>query len=324
MIYPWQEEQWQQWLKAQQLARMPHALLLTGMAGVGKTAFADAMTAALLCQKKINTFACGACHACLQFKARVHPNVIWVEPEKPTAAIKVDQIRALNEFIQQSSLQGEYRVAIITPADNLNLAAANALLKTLEEPASGALILLIHHQRLPLLATIKSRCQRLSFPTPNRQQALAFLKGQHAIVDHALLLRLAQGAPLAALQYQEELPARDMVFKTLNQLLQKQMDSIGAAAALTAFDLDWVLLQLLTWLQDVIGLQLERPTDELCNIDQVTALQMAAQTFSVQHWLDVWQKVKVARIETLRGIHLNQNLLFENLLLKWMPNHVPS
>ncbi len=326
MIYAWQQEQWQHWQKTQQLARMPHALLLTGMSGVGKTQFAAAMTAALLCQQRVNTFACGECHACLQFKARVHPNVLWVEPEKPTAAIKVDQVRALNEFIQQSSLQGDYRMAIITAADNLNLAAANALLKTLEEPASGALIILISHQRLPLLATIKSRCQRLVFPNPDTTQALTWLRAQSAVTQPELLLRLTQGAPLAALQYQETglLPLRGQLFSTLDQLLQNKMDSIQAAAALSNLDVDWTLLQLLSWLQDVVGMQLERNDAEFCNIDQVAALQVAAKKFSVQHWLQVWQKVKAARVETLRGIHLNQALLFENLFIDWMPSHVLS
>lgn len=143
MKYPWQDKQWQQLWQAKQTERLPHGLLLSGLAGTGKLHFALHFTQALLCsQVSAEGDPCNTCHACRLVMTDVHPNVFRVSPEEEGHAIKVDQIRALAEFIQQSSLQGGFRVAIINPAHSMNISAANALLKTLEEPAEGAILIL--------------------------------------------------------------------------------------------------------------------------------------------------------------------------------------
>ena len=91
-----------------------------------------------------NNYYCGTCHACRLIAGRAHPNVLWVEPEKEGQTIKVDQIREVSEFVNQSSLQGVHRIVLINPANAMNMHAANALLKTLEEPSSGAIIFICH------------------------------------------------------------------------------------------------------------------------------------------------------------------------------------
>ncbi len=108
----------------------------------------------LCCVKKWSPKdSCHHCHTCRLVTGKSHPNVLWIEPEKDGHTIKIDQIRAVGEFVYQTSLQGEYRIVIINPASQMNANAANALLKMLEEPPSGAIIILIricHHAYPPL------------------------------------------------------------------------------------------------------------------------------------------------------------------------------
>src|SRR5690348_7730311 len=99
MIFPWQTQQWNKLWHAKESNRLPHALLFVGIPGTGKMQFADNFARALLCQESITEGACYRCHACRLITGKSHPNVLWVEPEKDGHAIKVDQIRAVNEFI---------------------------------------------------------------------------------------------------------------------------------------------------------------------------------------------------------------------------------
>src|SRR5690606_13775505 len=115
------------------------------------------------------------CHACRLVEERTHPDLYWVEPEKAGHAIKVDQIRELGHFISQSGLMNLQRLAVIYPAEAMNVNAANALLKTLEEPAEGAHIILVSHQAGGLPATVRSRCQQILFTKPDKQIAINWL-----------------------------------------------------------------------------------------------------------------------------------------------------
>src|SRR5437867_10551148 len=131
MTYPWHTNQWQQLWRSKNENRLPHALLLSGVVGIGKAKFADDFARALLCRASPD-FYCKQCHSCRLMQDRVHPNVVLVEPDGEGHAIKVDQIRGIIDFMNQSSLHGDYRIAIISPAISMNANAANALLKTLE------------------------------------------------------------------------------------------------------------------------------------------------------------------------------------------------
>src|SRR5438045_2591489 len=179
MIFPWQQEQWQQLWRAKQENRLPHALLCTGMAGIGKTQFIEEFVRAYCCTQSSDNLEC-ACHSCRLIENKSHPNVLWMQPEKIGSAIKVDQIREVSEFVQLTSLQDAFRIVVINPADAMNTNAANALLKTLEEPADGALIILISNYASQLPATVLSRCQRLVLSRPSTELGLNWLKKQLA------------------------------------------------------------------------------------------------------------------------------------------------
>lgn len=323
MIYPWQIKQWQQLLHAKQESRLPHALLLTGMTGIGKTNFADTFSRSFLCQT-LNSegMYCANCHACRLLANRAHPNVIWIEPEKEGQAIKVDQIREANEFIQQSSLQGEYRFVIINPANKMNINAANALLKTLEEPANGAIIILISDQYARLPATIISRCQRIIFPRPDKNEALNWLKKQKNLtaIDPELLLNITQGAPLLAWQWleNETLSLRQDLFSALCSLSKRQNNPLEIAAILKDADVIRVLDFMLTWMIDLLHLQLQSSVQTLVNKDyekQLTDLKERSQMKKNLHLVDYLQQL---RGHISAGINLNKQLVMESILIKWM------
>ena len=151
ILYPWQKNQWQRLLSQHRQERLPHALLLTGAAGLGKETFARQFAQFLLC-KAAGESVCGQCAGCSLILANNHPDLLMIAPEESGKNIKVDQIRDMSATLNQTAQRAGYQVAIISPAEALNRAAANALLKTLEEPSGRVLLLLVSHQpgALPL------------------------------------------------------------------------------------------------------------------------------------------------------------------------------
>ena len=172
MLAPWNEEAWRNLHERRQRSALPHALLLCGAAGLGKREFADAFASALLCSApRADGQACGECRACPRLAAGTHPDLVRVNFElrddgKPRTEITVDQIRFLNERLSLTAQFGGGQIALIDPADALNNSAGNALLKTLEEPTSGTVIVLLADHPSRLAATIRSRCQRIEFRVP--------------------------------------------------------------------------------------------------------------------------------------------------------------
>lgn len=323
MILPWQSSQWQQLWQAYTAGRLAHGLLFTGVSGTGKTQFAHAFATTLLCEKKDTTVnpaamkACGECHACRLMVNRAHPNALWIEPEKTGQAIKVDQIRVISDFVNHTSLQGQYRIVIVNPAGNMNLSAANALLKTLEEPSQNAIIVLIGDVSARLPATIVSRCQRIVFPAPNREQGLAWLRSQpiNDKTNLPLLLSLVNNAPLAVADL---IDSEKLAFRTLlyDYLSSPSADPIKAAASLQELGVLPTIDFCLSWLQDLMKLQASADT-EISNQDyseQLSALKdktpMAAHSALVSYLLAL-------RAQVLAGVNLNKQLFLENLFIRF-------
>lgn len=339
MIFSWQIKQWKQMWSAKQENRLAHALLVTGIAGTGKAQFVESFVRAYCCKQNktidsdvVPTDEC-SCHACRLITGRAHPNVLWIEPEKIGSAIKVDQIRNISDFINQTSLQDEYRIVIINPADEMNINAANALLKTLEEPSPGSILILISNHAAQLPATILSRCQRIIFPRPDTELALTWLNKQLSShhkkleinLDTELLLRLANGAPLAAMQLvkMEILSARTYLFQTLYLLSQKQADPIQVAAKIQDLEIIPFLDFMLTWIMDLLRLHLGCAKDEILNQDfatQLIAIQHQCFLHSINKYMDYLQHV---RGQIQMGINLNKQLMIENVLIRWR-DHVFS
>ena len=221
------------------LDRLPHALLLHGPRGVGKLALGESMAQLLLCEHvELPRRPCGGCDACRWYLGGNHPDFRRLEPEaiakvpppaeeeeegsesparrtkQPSLFITVNQIRDLAGFLNLRSHRGGLRVALIHPAEDLYLPnAANALLKSLEEPPAGAIFILVSHRPARLLPTVRSRCVAIPVPIPPRAAALAWLGSQGA-TDVERWLAFAGGAPLQALAYAGEAGIWDRVLKS--------------------------------------------------------------------------------------------------------------
>lgn len=209
-VHPWNLEVWQRLTREPE--RLPHALLLHGMPGVGKYTLARALAQWLLCLAPTPQGGCGRCQSCAWLQQDAHPDLYQIEPladpdetekgRRGGAIIKIGQLREMIEALSLSAHQGGRRVAIIRPAEAMNPAAANALLKTLEEPPPGVLLILVSHHPRRLLPTVRSRCRAVAVPRPSQPQALDWLATQGVTGDRAeTALREAGGAPLLALEF---------------------------------------------------------------------------------------------------------------------------
>lgn len=208
---PWHDSAWAQFESALQRGTMPHAWLIHGPNGVGKHHLALQFAQQLICE---NNSACGHCRSCIQFNAGCHADYCSLGLEEDKEIISVDAIRRLTEFIYTTRQVSNYHVALIHPAQALNINAANALLKTLEEPPPAAVILLVGSQVSRLPATILSRCRQLPIARPAANVAADWLQtkvGNHdATAMTANLLAMAQGSPLTALDWlQSDWQARE-------------------------------------------------------------------------------------------------------------------
>jgi DNA polymerase-3 subunit delta' len=210
VIHPWNLPLFRQ-LTADP-ARMPHALLLHGPAGVGKRDLAIGLAQWVLCEAPTADGACGVCDACNWFIQGNHPDFRQVEPQeeeiddsgkvtkKASKQISVESVRGITDFLGLTAHRGGWRAAVIHPAEYMNAAAANALLKTLEEPPPRVLLILVSHQPGRLLPTVISRCRRVAVSPPAREAALEWLR-QAGMGSPEAVLAEAGGAPLTALFY---------------------------------------------------------------------------------------------------------------------------
>ncbi len=229
--YPWQLAAWRRLRERQRQQRLMQALLITGQPGVGKYAFARELARSGLCEDSSEN-SCGRCPNCQQFDAGAHPDFVEVAPLEGKRDILIDQIREFCRQIQLTPSQRAGRYAIIRGADRLNIAAANALLKSLEEPPSRVILLLTADQLVRIPPTIRSRCTRIPIPMPKPSQAGAWLKEQGIEADPALFRR-RQG-PCVWLQ-KELAPAQqqsqERQWEELLDRMERQGDSLAAAAA---------------------------------------------------------------------------------------------
>lgn len=202
-VYPWQKTTWD--ALTTRFPNIGHGLLFYGKEGCGKHAFAKHFLAWVLCLNKQPHGACGECSSCQWLKSDTHPNYVHIttdeENKKQNAKIKIEKIRDLLPFVQQT---GEgWRVILIEPAEALNLASSNALLKTLEEPGERVVLILLADHYLKLPATIRSRLQHFALDRISYKQATSYLNehlSEITEVQPDLLLGLSNDMPLQAIE----------------------------------------------------------------------------------------------------------------------------
>jgi DNA polymerase-3 subunit delta' len=297
--------------------RLAHALLLSGPAGIGKQLLAERFAQSLLCaEPQADGKACGQCHACTLYAAGTHPDLFRISPEEDSKNIRIDQIRNLIEDISLSSHYGRYKVVILNPADAMNIAAANALLKTLEEPPADTVLLLITDRPSFLPATIRSRCQSLRLTLPPRDVAEVWLASRLENPEVAsVLLALAGGAPLAALdQAEEQLAYRQELLHGWQQLANGKADPVTLAAEWVKPTLQLPITWIYGWVADMIRLR-NGVNGGLTNQDVAVTLRKLAQELDLMRLYGLLEQVVEAR--RLANSQVNPQTLMEGILLYW-------
>ncbi|MBP6058736.1 MAG: DNA polymerase III subunit delta' [Nitrosomonas sp.] len=276
-IYSWQQEIWRK--LAHNQAFRGHALLLKGKKGIGKYEFARYLAKSWLCTAPTaERKACGKCLSCGWFEQNGHPNFYQIVPEALTInlgessekqdseeksnspvtkknasqQIGIEQIRRLTEFVYMTGHQNGYKIVLIYPAETMNSAAANALLKKLEEPPENVLLILVTHQAQHLLPTIRSRCQQIAMPVPDVETAVMWLK-QHHVDDPKASLAAAGFSPLSALLFdQSEHVAQHEQF--IQQISNpSRFDPLSLADTLQQIHLPTVVSWLQKWCYDLVS-----------------------------------------------------------------------
>jgi len=245
---PWQDEQWQQLCRLLNSNRLPHAIMLSGGEDTGKRHFAERFIQRLFCISPLDDEACGECKQCCLYLSGGHPDFKRVEPEAAGKAISINAIRELSEFSVITAHQQSWKVALVAPVEAMTLNAANAFLKTLEEPREKTLLLLVHDQLAPVLPTIHSRCRVLSQGLPPPALVRDWLAQQLGDAGGAVyeLLARAGGRPLRALAFAKSNTLDDIARfeQVLKQVQTGEAPPVSSAAAFEGQS----LTQLLEWL----------------------------------------------------------------------------
>lgn len=321
-VLPWHNSLWQQVLRRHQQDCLPHALLLCGPQGMGKALFAQALTATLLCENpQEQGQACGHCKSCSLRHAGTHPDFLQVQPAKAGKQIAVDQIRDLIQFYALTTQYGRYKIVILNPAEAMNRHSANSLLKLLEEPPPNTLIMLVSHQPMHLLATIRSRCQRLDFSRPDRKLTETWLRQQlknSALIP--LLLNLSAQAPLAALALveTEAMAKRQALFENLAALPSGRSDPVSIANGWSQWDMRQVLEWMFSWTMDIIRYAITGQVQFFVNYDHQEVLQRLAKQFNVQALFELLNLQTEAYQLVSGKSNLNPQGLLESIAITWV------
>ena len=322
---PWQQRAYAQAVEALAAGRLAHGLLFSGPAGLGQREVAEKLAQRVLCLSPRGDEACGSCRGCALYQSRSqsdpvelrpdgslalphgrpgHPDALFVgfamneKTGKPRQELSIEQIRTLSTQLALTPQYGEARVALIDPADALNTAASNALLKTLEEPQPGRYLWLIAADPSRLPATIRSRCQKLEFRLPPREEALAWLRAQTKSESAAEALDAARGHPGLAAQWLADgsLDLRRTVVDDLRALSQ------GRASA-TATAQRWCA-------DDSLALRLRFAAD--LALEAAGRLTDPARTRRLAKWFAAANRSRELLRTTVRG-----DLMVAELLLDW-------
>lgn len=304
--------------------RMPHALLIVGSAGIGVEQVVSWLEHHLLCSQAASESPCGTCRSCRLLAAGNHADTLRLVPEGKAGTIRVDAVRHALNFAQGTPQLCQHQVVVIEQAHCLNLAAANALLKMLEEPPAGTFLILQTPDPSRLLPTIRSRLQWMRCPVPAEVDAVPWLENQLRArslpADQAaLLLRLADGEPCRALDMADPdwLAERQRWLQALIAQIEQPSRALDKVSELANADPQAMLGVWLQWLVDINRLAQTGNADWVRHQDQLETMRRLlsarpAQTF----WLNLHDQVYALQQELLVGNNLNWQLLLETFWLR--------
>ena len=320
--WPWQEAAWRRLHEQKQSGALAHAYLFIGDRGAGRTEFAREFTNFLLCDDPNADRACYRCRSCRAGGADHHPDLLMISPEEGKKDIGVGQIRELTEFLSLNSFSGSGRVAIIPQAESLTLSASNALLKTLEEPAPDATLLLTAYSPGSLLPTIRSRCQLLGLPGPDPDAAIAWVRERmpdsHSATDEQLreLLEAYGNRPLELAPALNSGQAPDFI--TLRKMLLDLLDgriSIVKAAVQAAKIGDSEVFEHLSRVSTILIRGLVN--EDVRGAENRALAQALPKTGGLDFLLEFHRQVTIARKLLAGPGNPNPQLLLESIFRLW-------
>jgi len=316
-IYPWHTNDWAHLAAYIEQDRVPQALLMTGAEGLGKHALALRYAQALVCTDKLSTEACGQCESCRLFLAKTHPDFMCLQPAEEGKGIRIDDVRSLISKLNLKPQYSTYRVVLIQPADKMNISSANAFLKCLEEPPERTVFLLLTEVMQALPATIISRCQKMALTIPDSSTVLTWLKEQGVVNQTELVLDLANGSPLQAIDYAQDnvIELRSRCFAEWNQLGLNNACPVKLAETWQKLPLVELLRWLTLWTEDVVKCSFSVDSSLLFNKDLAEPLQVLAKKANKDRLFKFYDLLlkDSYRITT----QLNKQLLIEELLITW-------
>jgi DNA polymerase-3 subunit delta' len=318
----WFDPQWSSLTAQIDSGRLPHAMLWITPDGIGTEALAMQFLQRIMCTSVIDTKACGHCKHCTLFEAQTHPDFYHLTPEEKSKVIKIEQVRSLIDKLLERPYQGGKRLVYMAPADLLNRAAANAFLKTLEEPGEDTYLLLLTSRPEALPATIRSRCQISHFKAPSAVEAVTYVQGRTSesakLITQAV--KLAQNRPLLAMDMLNsgQFQARSDFYAYLASVSAGQIDPLALTAG---YKTPEQVIDACNWLYSLMH-DAEKQlggfsTNELTNSDQskLIALIIGQSAELRKLWLD---KLNEAKRLMSNGTNVNPVLTMESLMTGWI------
>jgi len=313
--YSWQENAWRSFIRQVEERKLPHAVLITGAEGIGIERFGRAMAHFLLCRNPIESVACGSCKSCRLIAAGSHPDLFELAPAEKSKAILVDQVRELTDFVAKTAQQGGRKLAIIEPADAMNINAANSLLKSLEEPAGDTVLILVTTAPSSLMPTIRSRCSKVGLAPPSYSESLAWLQ-ELGVKDGEEILCETDGAPLLALDWSQNNTYEQY------QIMSRELANLSSGnASVSQISKSWTpygalfcINTMMRWLDKLIASR-----HSAASVSSDSWLHLVAVVAPVNEMLLFrYRDALLARKSQLQGSpNLNATLLIEEMLFDW-------
>lgn len=307
--YPWFFENWQQFTRQVANQRLPHALLLKGVEGIGAPALAKAMAQYLLCRSPAENCSCGRCRGCELVLAGSHPDYLHLKPEEKSSVIKVAQVRALGDYVANTAQQGGRKIIVLEPAEAMNIESANALLKNLEEPAGDTVFILVGYQAARILPTIRSRTSQISLSSPSQADSIAWLE-RNQVANASELLKAAGGAPIKAMAWFEgnALEEYREIANSIKAVYRQESSVVDVAKKLSSYDLILVISLFQQWLQRAIRMACAGQSEDLEIVTAIAELPPKG----LYRLLDATQQ-RLAQLYA--GSNPNKALAYEELLM---------
>lgn len=312
--YEWQRNVWGDFCRRVEADRLPHAFLLMGQEGIGIENLALAMGQYLLCLSPHAQGVCGKCRGCQLLDAGTHPDLLQVKPEEEGKQIKVDQIRSIGSIVDTTAQQGGRKVIVLKPAEAMNVNAANALLKNLEEPAGDTVFLLCSFKPNRVLPTIRSRCAKLQLHCPTEEESLNWMQSM-GIQNCEKVLPEALGAPLLAKCLFDEgvVEERLLMIDDLSSVGEYHLEPLAFAKKWSRLSPTSILDPMMGWLESML-------LHRVAGKPLPTHLQKLAQAFERSDETLLFRlrdRLSERKAQLQRSPNLNASLFIEELSLDW-------